>query len=243
MCRAHRGRGVTSTGHQHCYERQRRSCSVRSSRERPDDYSCMAVVAGSHRTRGERGLRIQQSEGRRRPRRRPSPSARRAAGARACPVDPIAALITTSQQHYETGERELKARPPRSRAKRIRQAAGRPARVAVRRAHRRPPACAFRPARGPHQRAGDDVAGAGRRLLGAEGRTGIDRRAAEDRHLPEAAGRRRDRRRRQSRPGSHRARHPHPAEFAHLRLRRAVPGPSARVHRGKPDARDRNTCR
>ena len=61
--------------------------------------------------------------------------------------------------------------------------------------------------------------------------------------FPKPRGRRRDRRGGQGGPRVDRARHPDPAELAHPSLRRAVPGPAARLHRGEPDARRRSTCR
>ena len=83
-------------------------------------------------------------------------------------VDPVATLIATSQKHFETGERELKARPPRARPQRVRSRGRRAARVAVRRTYRRPDARTLRPTDRPDQRPRGHGAGAGRRLRGNE---------------------------------------------------------------------------
>ena len=185
------------------------------------------------------GLRIEQSEAADAQGAAASPGAGRAGHAPCLPpVDPIAALIDTSQQHFDAGERELKVGHLDRARSEFDRAARRPARVAVRRADRRPPARAFRPPGRPDQCPRDDGARPGRRLRREEGRTGSIDELLKIATFPKPAGRRRDGGGRQGGPGSHRARHPDPAELAHLRVRRAVPGPAARLHPGEPDARD-----
>ena len=69
----------------------------------------MAADNGGHWLGLQRGLRVSQPESAD-PEAPPiAPPPAPPAAPRPAPVDPIAALITTSQQHYDAGERELKA--------------------------------------------------------------------------------------------------------------------------------------
>ncbi len=166
----------------------------------------------------------------------PVPQAPTATPAQAPPADPIGVLIATSQHHFETGERELRlghldrARTEFDKALDVLLESPYGARIEPR-------------LRAQFDRLVDRInAQEMTSLAQGDGFSALkDEPAAIDELLkiatfpkPPAAAETAavD----QGRSRVHRARRPDPAEPAHLRLRRALPGASARVHRGEPDA-------
>ena len=195
-------------------------------------FGCRAAA----RTRSRRG------PGRSGRRHRPQPApAGRAVSAAA--VDPIAALIAASQQHFDAGERELEWATSSAPA---------PSSTAPSTSCSSPltgpaptPACASTSiawstastrTRSPRSRQGDGFA------------EKKDEPASIDELLtiatfPKPAAGAADDRGRQGGPRGDRARHPDSAEREGAGVRRAVPGPAARLHPGEPDARHASTCR
>ena len=182
-----------------------------------NDDACLAADDGSHRTYANHGgLRVSTLEPAGAPAgaTAPVPPSQTTGRQSPPPPDPIATLIETvagnisSPANANSRSATSKA-PARSSTARSTSCSS-----PLRRPDRCPPARAFRSPGRSDQRVRGDRARAGRRLRRKEGRAGVDRRAAEDRDLPEAGRRRRNNRGGQGGPRGDRARHSDPAEPA-----------------------------
>ena len=161
------------------------------------------------------------------------------------PIDPITALIETSQRHFESGRARVQCRPSGSGPAGVRPGRRGPARIAVRRAHRRRTARTFRSPGRSHQRVRGHGARAGRRLRREELRGGADRRAAEERDdVSGSAGGRGDESGGRGRPRSRTAHDiPIPQKPKVLSYVEVFQGAAARLHPGEPARAARSTCR
>ena len=164
---------------------------------------------------------------------------------RAPAPDPVAALIATSERHFDAGQRELAEGHLEQARREFDRVGRRPARVARRRPRRRRGSAtisiAWSIASAPTK---------WRRWPTGDGFTekpsepaSIDELLAIARPSTRRRAGRRDRRRPSAPICADRARHPDSAERSRARLRRAVPGPPARVHRSRAWSAAPSTCR
>ena len=159
------------------------------------------------------------------------------------PADPVSVLIDTSQHHFATGQRELQI----GHLERAKEEFNRALDVLL----ESPYGARTEPRIREHfDRLVDRISAYEVTAL-AEG-DGFTEKPTEPASIDEllalsvfdaAGAHRRPRPHRQDRPPDDRSRHPDPAERARADLRRALPGPAPRLHRGRHEARQRSTCR